>query len=173
MNPMRHRHHLATALLARYQLQHVLLMPLQVLTRLMSRIQDQCSHLIRASLTAQSGLQAFDFLGNSVLAAVDQQVADALPGELKKHSKLCPSLNRGNLPAKLPAISASTLASSNELVSKHRFQLTWPTSLAVYNCLVETTAKRLASSELLGILAEMRKRMSDCIAPPALHAFSS
>lgn len=52
----------------------------QVLDMLTGQVQDQCSHLIEACTTAQSGLQAFDFLGNSVLAAVDQQVAEAMPG---------------------------------------------------------------------------------------------
>ena len=47
---------------------------------MMGKIEDECSHLVAASMTAQSGLQAFDFLGNSVLVAVDQQVAEALPG---------------------------------------------------------------------------------------------
>ena len=54
---------------------------LQVLDAVLGKIQDQSQYLIDASMTAQSGLQAFDFLGGSILAAVDQQVAEALPGE--------------------------------------------------------------------------------------------
>lgn len=54
---------------------------LQVLDAVLGKIQDQCHYLIDASMTAQSGLQAFDFLGGSILAAVDQQVAETLPGE--------------------------------------------------------------------------------------------
>ena len=54
----------------------------QVLDTLLTRVQEQCGELLQTTMAPQSGLQTFDFLGNSILAAVDQQVASSLPGTL-------------------------------------------------------------------------------------------
>ena len=62
---------------------YVMTVNTQVLNALLARIRDECDSLLERTMAAQSGLQGFDFLGNSVLAAVDQQLADCLPGEIK------------------------------------------------------------------------------------------
>ena len=54
----------------------------QVLETMLTRVQEQCGELLQTTMAPQSGLQTFDFLGNSVLAAVDHQVATSLPGTL-------------------------------------------------------------------------------------------
>ena len=54
----------------------------QVLGTMLTRVQEQCGELVQTTMAPQSGLQTFDFLGNSILAAVDQQVASSLPGTL-------------------------------------------------------------------------------------------
>ena len=54
----------------------------QVLETMLTRVQEQCGELLQTTMAPQSGLQSFDFLGNSILAAVDQQVASSLPGTL-------------------------------------------------------------------------------------------
>ncbi|DBB11835.1 TPA: hypothetical protein ACH3X3_005984 [Trebouxia sp. C0006] len=51
-----------------------------VLETMLTRVQEQCGELLQTTMAPQSGLQSFDFLGNSILAAVDQQVASSLPG---------------------------------------------------------------------------------------------
>lgn len=53
---------------------------LQVLGTVLARVQNRCGALLEATMAPQSGLQGFDFLGNSILAAIDQQVANSLPG---------------------------------------------------------------------------------------------
>ena len=54
----------------------------QVLDTMLTRVQEDCRELLQTTMAPQSGLQTFDFLGNSILAAVDQQVASSLPGTL-------------------------------------------------------------------------------------------
>ncbi len=54
----------------------------QVLETMLTRVEEQCGELLQTTMAPQSGLQSFDFLGNSILAAVDQQVASSLPGTL-------------------------------------------------------------------------------------------
>lgn len=51
-----------------------------VLETMLTRVQEECGALLQTTMAPQSGLQSFDFLGNSILAAVDQQVASSLPG---------------------------------------------------------------------------------------------
>lgn len=51
-----------------------------VLEAMVVRIQDECCSLLQRTMAAQSGLQGFDFLGNSILAAVDAQLASSMPG---------------------------------------------------------------------------------------------
>ncbi|DBA94077.1 TPA: hypothetical protein ACH3X1_001724 [Trebouxia sp. C0004] len=51
-----------------------------VLATMLTRVQEECGQLLQTTMTPQSGLQTFDFLGNSILAAVDHQVASSLPG---------------------------------------------------------------------------------------------
>lgn len=53
---------------------------LQVLDALLAQVQEHCSWLLEATMAPQSGLQSFNFLGNSILAAVDQQVSSSMPG---------------------------------------------------------------------------------------------
>ena len=43
-------------------------------------MQEQCSGLLQQTDTAQTDLQAFDFLGGAVMAEVDQAVSEAMPG---------------------------------------------------------------------------------------------
>jgi len=54
----------------------------QVLETMLTRVQEQCGELLQTTMAPQSGLQTLDFLDNSILAAVDQQVASSLPGTL-------------------------------------------------------------------------------------------
>eukprot|EP00891_Asterochloris_glomerata_P006879 jgi/Astpho2/6879/Aster-07878 len=54
--------------------------PLQVLSNVAARVQEQCSGLLQQTDTAQTDLQAFDFLGGAVMAEVDQAVSEAMPG---------------------------------------------------------------------------------------------
>lgn len=51
-----------------------------VLDALLAQVQEHCSWLLEATMALQSGLQSFNFLGNSILAAVDQQVSSSMPG---------------------------------------------------------------------------------------------
>lgn len=51
-----------------------------VLEAMLTRVQAECGELLRTTMAPQSSLQSFDFLGNSILAAVDHQVASCLPG---------------------------------------------------------------------------------------------
>ena len=55
-------------------------MVLQVLEGILAQVQERLGGLLETTMAPQSGLQGFDFLGNSILAAVDQQVANSLPG---------------------------------------------------------------------------------------------
>ena len=55
---------------------------LQVLEAMVVRIQDECGSLLQRTMAPQSGLQGFDFLGNSILTAVDEQLASSMPGQL-------------------------------------------------------------------------------------------
>ena len=57
-------------------------MMLQVLEAMVVRIQDECNSLLQRTMAPQSGLQGFNFLGNSILAAVDEQLATSMPGKL-------------------------------------------------------------------------------------------
>eukprot|EP00891_Asterochloris_glomerata_P006880 jgi/Astpho2/6880/Aster-07879 len=52
----------------------------QVLSNVAARVQEQCSGLLQQTDTAQTDLQAFDFLGGAVMAEVDQAVSEAMPG---------------------------------------------------------------------------------------------
>ncbi len=49
---------------------------------MLARVQEQCGGLLETTMAPQSGLQGFGFLGNSILAAVDQQLANSMPGAL-------------------------------------------------------------------------------------------
>ncbi|KAL3155161.1 hypothetical protein ABBQ32_013104 [Trebouxia sp. C0010 RCD-2024] len=51
-----------------------------VLDALLGQLEEQCGWLVGATMAPQSGLHAFDFLGSSILAAVDQQVFSTMPG---------------------------------------------------------------------------------------------
>ncbi|KAA6427855.1 MAG: conserved oligomeric Golgi complex subunit 2-like [Trebouxia sp. A1-2] len=51
-----------------------------VLETMLTRVQEGCGELLQTTMAPQSGLQTFNLLGNSILAAVDQQVASSLPG---------------------------------------------------------------------------------------------
>lgn len=42
---------------------------------------SRCGALLEAMLAPRSGLGAFSLLGNSVLAEIDEALADALPGD--------------------------------------------------------------------------------------------
>ncbi|KAK9837983.1 hypothetical protein WJX74_008999 [Apatococcus lobatus] len=52
----------------------------QVLEQLMNAVEQQMGSLLRESLQPQSGLHIFSFLANSILAAADEALAEALPG---------------------------------------------------------------------------------------------
>lgn len=54
--------------------------PSRVQATVMEGLQDQCVRLIEQVLAPQSGLQAFNLLANSILAEIDQQLAQNLPG---------------------------------------------------------------------------------------------
>lgn len=54
---------------------------LQVLEALLVQLGEQCSWLLESSMAPQSGLHSFDFLGSSILAAVDEQLASSMPGK--------------------------------------------------------------------------------------------
>ena len=45
------------------------------------QLQEQCSWLLGTTMAPQSGLHSFDFLGSSILAAVDEQLASSMPGK--------------------------------------------------------------------------------------------
>ena len=64
----------------------------QVLETMLTRVQEECGALLQTTMAPQSGLQSFDFLGNSILAAVDQQVASSLPGTLPMPAAQCRDL---------------------------------------------------------------------------------
>lgn len=51
-----------------------------VLPPMLATILDRCGALLEAMLAPRSGLGAFSLLGNSVLAEIDEALADALPG---------------------------------------------------------------------------------------------
>lgn len=52
-----------------------------MLDALLGQLEEQCGWLVGATMAPQSGLHAFDFLGSSILAAVDQQVFSTMPGQ--------------------------------------------------------------------------------------------
>ena len=43
-------------------------------------VQQQLGDLMLATMAAQSGMHVFNFHGNAVVAAVDEAIADAMPG---------------------------------------------------------------------------------------------
>lgn len=53
---------------------------MQVLEAVAAGIKREVAPLLEAVLAPQSGLHAFNFLANSVLACVDSGIADAMPG---------------------------------------------------------------------------------------------
>lgn len=59
----------------------------QVLDALLGQLEEQCGWLLEATMAPQSGLHAFDFLGSSILAAVDEQVFSRMAGEPPPHLK--------------------------------------------------------------------------------------
>lgn len=54
---------------------------IQVLEVLLVRLQEQCSWLLETTMAPQSGLHSFDFLGSSILGAVDEQLTSSMPGK--------------------------------------------------------------------------------------------
>lgn len=59
---------------------------LQVLQVLAAAIEGEVGGIINDTSNVHVGLHNFDFLGNSVLAEADAQLARAMPGERSRHS---------------------------------------------------------------------------------------
>ena len=53
----------------------------QVLEALLVQLEEQCSWLLETTMAPQSGLHSFDFLGGSILRAVDEQLSSSMPGK--------------------------------------------------------------------------------------------
>lgn len=53
----------------------------QVLEALLVQLREQCSWLLETTMAPQSGLHSFEFLGSSILGAVDEQLASSMPGK--------------------------------------------------------------------------------------------
>ncbi|KAK9806115.1 hypothetical protein WJX72_002159 [[Myrmecia] bisecta] len=52
----------------------------QVLQPIAAEVRSRCGELLDTTMSPQSGLLAFNFLGNAILAEVDEALADSLPG---------------------------------------------------------------------------------------------
>ena len=62
------------------------LLLVQVLEALLVQVREQCSWLLESSMAPQSGLHNFDFLGSSILAAVDDQLVTSMPGKCSNNN---------------------------------------------------------------------------------------